>query len=218
MKRILIADDHAIVRRGLREVLTDAFPFTVIEEAEDGEDLLKKVMLEQWDIVISDISMPGRDGLEILQEIKKYNPKLPVLILSMYSEDQYAIRVFKAGASGYLTKNFAPGELVNAINRIMLGKKYITSSIAEKLANTLDKDSEKELHENLSDREFEVFKMIAAGKSVSDIAEKLSLSGTTVSTYRTRILGKMNLKSNADLTLYAIENKLMWEKNVAGNL
>jgi two-component system, NarL family, invasion response regulator UvrY len=209
MKKILIADDHAIVRRGLRELLTDAFPFTEITEAEDGEDLLKKVIKEDWDIVISDISMPGRSGLEILQEIKKYHPKLPVLIMSMHSEDQYAIRVFKAGASGYLTKNFAPAELVNAINRIMLGKKYITPSIAEKLANTLDQDSEKQSHENLSDREFEVFKMIASGKSVSDIAEKLSLSGTTVSTYRTRILSKMNLKSNADLTLYAIENKLL---------
>lgn len=209
IKKILIADDHAIVRRGLKELLTDAFPFTLIEEVEDGESLLKKVLKEQWDIVISDISMPGRSGLEILQEIKKYQPKLPVLIMSMHSEDQYAIRVFKAGAAGYLNKNFAPAELVNAINRIMLGKKYITPSIADKLANTLDQDSEKQSHETLSHREFEVFKMIAAGTSVSDIAEKLSLSGTTVSTYRARILNKMNLKSNADLTFYAIENKLL---------
>jgi two-component system invasion response regulator UvrY len=209
MKRILIADDHAIVRRGLKEVLTDAFPFSIIEEAEDGEDLLKKVIAEQWDIVISDISMPGRSGLEILQEIKKYNPKVPVLILSIHSEDQYAIRVFKAGASGYLTKDFAPTELINAINRIMLGKKYITPSIAEKLANTLDQDVEKQSHENLSDREFEVLKMIASGISISNIAEKLFLSSTTVSTYRSRILGKMNLRSNADLISYAIENKLI---------
>ena len=153
--------------------------------------------------------MPGRSGLESLQQIKQFHPKLPVLILSVYPEEQYAIRVLKAGASGYLNKDLAPEELVKAVNCVLVGKKYITPSVAEKLASALDLDSEKALHEFLSDREFEVLKLLAAGKSVSDIAEQLSLSVTTVSTYRARIMTKMNLKTNADLTLYAIEHKLL---------
>jgi DNA-binding NarL/FixJ family response regulator len=166
-------------------------------------------MKAEWDIVISDLSMPGRSGLESLQQIKQHYPRLPVLILSVHSEEHYAIRVLKAGAAGYLSKDTAPDELVKAVNRVLLGKKYITASIAEKLASTLDHDSEKSSHEHLSDREFEVLKLIASGKSVSDIAGMLSLSVTTVSTYRARILTKMNMKTNADLTLYAIQNKLM---------
>jgi len=209
MRRILIADDHTVVRRGLRQILLDAFPSAHVEDVGDAEDLLKKVMLEEWDIVISDISMPGRSGLDVLQQLRQNYPKLPILILSVHPEDQYAIRVLKAGASGYLTKDSAPEELVNAINRVMLGKKYITPSIAEKLANTLDQDGDKSAHEYLSDREFEVLKLLAAGRSVSDIAEQISLSATTVSTYRSRIMTKMNLKTNADLTLYAIEHKLI---------
>jgi len=209
MYRFLIADDHTVVRRGLKQILLEAFPSAFIEEVSDAEDLLKKVMREAWDVVISDISMPGRSGLEVLQQIRQDHPKLPVLILSIYPEDQYAIRVLKAGASGYLTKDSAPEELVKAINQLLLGKKYITSSIAEKLATILDPNSGKMAHETLSDREFEVMKQIAAGRSVSDIADKISLSVTTISTYRARIMVKMNLKTNADLTLYAIEYKLL---------
>ena len=209
MRRFLIADDHTVVRRGLKQILIESFPSALIEEVSDAEDLLKKVMKETWDVVISDISMPGRSGLEVLQQIRLDHPKLPVLILSVYPEEQYAIRVLKAGASGYLTKDSAPEELVKAINQLLLGKKYITSTIAEKLAGALEQDSEKKSHEYLSDREFEVMKQLAAGKSVSDIADKISLSVTTISTYRARIMTKMNLKTNADLTLYAIENKLL---------
>ena len=166
-------------------------------------------MQAEWDVVISDLSMPGRSGLEALQQIKQLQPKLPVLILSIHPEEQYAIRVLKAGASGYLSKDSAPDELVNAVQRVLLGKKYITDTIAEKLASVLDQDSNKSPHEYLSDREFSVLKMLAAGKSVSEIAESLFLSVTTVSTYRSRIMTKMNMKSNADLTLYAVEHKLL---------
>jgi len=209
MIRILIADDHIIVRRGLKQILLEEFPFAFIEEVGDAEELIKKVMNEEWSVVISDLSMPGRSGLESLQQIKQNHPKLPVLILSIHSEEHYAIRVLKAGASGYLNKDLAPDELVKAVNCVLAGKRYITASIAEKLASSLDLNSEKVPHEFLSDREFEVLKLIAAGKSVSDIAEQFSLSVTTVSTYRARIMAKMNLKTNADLTLYAIEHDLL---------
>ncbi|HSZ86143.1 MAG TPA: response regulator transcription factor [Puia sp.] len=209
MKRILIADDHTVVRRGLKQILLEAFPFAEIEEVADAEELFKKTLKHKWDVVISDISMPGRSGLEVLQQIKLDQPKLPVLILSVHPEDQYALRVLKAGASGYLNKDSAPEELVKAVNQLLLGKKYITATIAEKLASNLDQDSEKQLHELLSDREFEVFKLLASGKSVSSIAEQFSLNVSTISTYRARIMEKMNFKTNADLTLYAIENKLM---------
>lgn len=207
--RFLIADDHTVVRRGLKQILLEAFPSAHIEEVADAEDLLKKVLKEEWNVVITDISMPGRSGLEILQQIRQEYPKLPVLILSVYPEDQYAIRVLKAGASGFLNKDSAPEELVKAIQQLLLGKKYITTYVAEQLANILDQDAEKPLHESLSDREFEVMKMLAAGKSVSEIAEQISLSVTTVSTYRARIMTKMNLKNNAELTRYTIENKLL---------
>ena len=209
MLRIIIADDHTVVRRGLKQILLDEFPSAVIEEAADADLLLKKVFKEEWDIVISDLSMPGRSGMDALQQIKLHNPKLPVLILSVHSEEHYAIRVLKAGASGYLNKESAPEELIQAVRRLLMGKKYITPTIAEQLASGLDKDSEKPLHEILSDREFEVLKLLASGKSVSDIADQMVLSVTTVSTYRARIMAKMNLKTNVDLTLYAIENKLI---------
>ncbi len=209
MIRILIADDHSVVRKGLRQILLEGFPNAIIEEVPDAEEMIRKIMQAEWSVVISDLSMPGRSGLEALQQIKQINSKLPVLILSIHPEEQYALRVLKAGASGYLSKDMAPDELVNAVHRVMLGKKYITASIAEKLASQLDHDSIKSLHETLSDREFSVLKMLATGKSVSEIAESLFLSVTTVSTYRSRILAKMNLKSNADLTLYSIEHKLI---------
>ncbi|RYY49000.1 MAG: response regulator transcription factor [Chitinophagaceae bacterium] len=209
MIRVLIADDHTVVRRGLRQILLEGFPTALIEEVPDAEELVKRVMQAEWDVVISDLSMPGRSGLEALQQIKQVQPKLPVLILSIHPEEQYAIRVLKAGASGYLSKDSAPDELVNAVQRVLLGKKYITDTIAEKLASVLDQDSNKSPHEYLSDREFSVLKMLAGGKSVSEIAESLFLSVTTVSTYRSRIMMKMNMKSNADLTLYAVEHKLL---------
>ena len=209
MLKILIADDHTVVRKGLRQILLEEFLSAEIEEAIDAEELMKKVMRKEWDIVVSDISMPGRSGLEVLQQIKQHYPRLPVLILSVHPEEQYAVRVLKAGASGYLNKDSAPDELVKAVRQVLLGKKYITPSIAERLASLLDQDPDKQPHESLSDREFEVLKLLAAGSPVSEIAEKLSLSVTTVSTYRARILAKMNLRNNADLTLYAIKNQLL---------
>jgi len=209
MLRILIADDHAIVRRGLKDILLEQFPFAEIAEVGDGDELLKKVMKEQWSVVITDLSMPGRSGLEALQQVKIHYPKLPVLVLSIYPEEQYAIRVLKAGAAGYLNKDMAPDELVNAIQHVLAGRKYITPAVAEKLASSFDYNSDKPSHEHLSDREFEVLKMLAAGKSVSEIGGMLNLSVTTISTYRSRILAKMSLKTNADLTQYAIENKLI---------
>lgn len=209
MIRILVADDHIVVRRGLKMILLEGFPGAHIEEVGDAEDLIKQVMKADWDVVISDLSMPGRSGLDALIQIKPMRPNLPILILSIHPEEQYAIRVLKAGASGYLSKDMAPDELVNAVQKVMLGKKYITPSIAEKLASVFDQDQTKLPHETLSDREFDVLKMLATGKSVSEIAETLFLSVTTVSTYRARIITKMNLKNNAELTLYAIENKLI---------
>ena len=207
--RFLIADDHTIVRRGLRQILLEGFPDAEIEEVPDAEDLIKNTIQSDWDIIISDLSMPGRSGLEALQQIKQIKPKIPVLILSIHPEEQYALRVLKAGAAGYLSKDLAPDELVNAVNRVKKKKKYITVSIAEKLASVLDQDSDKQPHELLSDREFSVLKLLATGKSVSEIAESMFLSVTTVSTYRARIMAKMNLKTNADLILYSIEHKLL---------
>jgi two-component system, NarL family, invasion response regulator UvrY len=209
MHRFLIADDHAIVRVGLKQFLLQAFPSAIIEEVANGDDLYKKATLEKWDVVISDISMPGRGALEILQHIRLDHPKLPVLFLSGYSEDQYAMRVLKAGASGYLNKEAGGPELISAINQLLLGKKYITHSTAEKLATNLNGDAAKMPHEYLSDREFEVFKLLARGKAVSEIAEKIHLSVTTISTYRGRIMVKLSQKNNADLTLYAVEHKLL---------
>lgn len=186
MLRVLIADDHTIVRRGLRQILLEGFPAAHVEEVGDAEELIKKVMQAEWDLVISDLSMPGRSGLEALQQIKQLQPKLPVLILSIHPEEQYALRVLRAGAAGYLSKDMAPDVLVVAVQRVLMGKKYITDTIAEKLASVLDSDSNKAPHETLSDREFTVLKQLAAGKSVSEIAEAMFLSVTTVSTYRTR--------------------------------
>lgn len=209
MLRILIADDHTVVRKGLKQILLEEFPSAVIEEVSDAEQLIQKVMAAQWDVVVSDLSMPGRSGLDALHQIKHSHPDLPVLILSIHPEEHYALRVLKAGASGYLSKDSAPDELVKAVQKVLLGKKYISSSVAEKLATSFTTDSDKQLHENLSDREFDVMKLLASGKSVSDIAESLSLSVTTVSTYRARIMTKMGLKTNSDLTKYAIENNLL---------
>ena len=209
MLRILIADDHTVVRKGLKQILLEEFPNALIDEVPDAEELINKVMSGKWDVVVSDLSMPGRSGLDALQQIKLSYPDLPVLILSIHPEEQYALRALKSGASGYLSKDTAPDELVKAVKKVLLGKKYISHAIAEKLASTFSAGYNKPLHENLSDREFDVMKLLANGKSVSDIAEMLSLSVTTVSTYRARVMAKMNLRSNSDLTRYAIENKLI---------
>lgn len=206
---ILIADDHHVVRRGLKQILLDEFPDAVIEEVADGKEMLRGVRETTWDIVISDISMPEKSGLEALKQIKEEFPKLPVLILSMHPEEQYALRALKAGAAGYLTKESASEELVNAVRQILNGRRYITPTLAEKLAEGINFNSDKDPHALLSDREFDVLKLIASGKTVSEIAEHFSLSVNTISTYRSRILLKMNLHSNSELTLYAIKNKLI---------
>jgi two-component system invasion response regulator UvrY len=208
MLRILIADDHTVVRKGILHILKEEFVAAHIVEVADADDLFNRVLKDEWDIVITDISMPGRSGLEVLQQIRQHYPKLPVLVLSVHPEDQYAIRVMRAGASGYVNKESASEELIKAVHRLLLGKKYITPELAEKLAETLDQDADRLPHEQLSDREFEVMRQLAAGASVSEIAERLALSPTTVSTYRARILTKMNVKTNAALTRYVMEHNL----------
>ena len=209
MIRILIADDHTVVRRGLKQILLEEFPSAYIEDVSDAEEMVSRVMSSPWDVVVSDLSMPGRSGLDALQQIKHSNPNLPVLILSIHPEEHYALRVLKAGAAGYLSKDTASDELVKAVKKVLLGKKYISPTVAENLADTLSSASERLPHESLSDREFDVMKQLASGKSVSEIAEMLSLSVTTISTYRARVMTKMNLKTNPDLTKYALEHKLI---------
>ncbi len=209
MLRVLIADDHTVVRKGLKQILLEEFPTAHIEDVPDAEEMIKKVMTSKWDVIVSDMSMPGRSGLDALQQIKQIYPDLPVLILSIHPEEHYALRVLKAGASGYLSKGSASDELVKAVQTVLLGKKYISASVAEKLASSFSSDAAKHAHELLSDREFDVMKLLAAGKSVSEIADILSLSVTTISTYRARIMTKMNLKTNSDLTKYAIESNLI---------
>lgn len=207
--KILIADDHAVVRKGIRQLLLEEFTLAEIIEAADGKQMLKEIRKQKFDVVISDLSMPGLGGLDALKQLKEEFPKQPVLILSMHPEDQYAIRVLRAGASGYLNKDTAGDELVKAIRQITNGKRYISPAVAEKLAENLDIDSSKALHETLSDREFEVLKFIAQGKTVSDIADLLTLSVATISTYRARLLEKLHLKNNAELTRYAIDNNVV---------
>ena len=209
MLKILIADDHAIVRRGLRQILIEEYPSAKIEEVGNAESLINKTVQGEWDVVICDLSMPGRSGLDALRQIRQTSPSLPVLIMSMHPEDQYALRVLKAGASGYLNKETIHDELLRAIRTVLLGKKFITPSIAERLADAFDPDNGQQIHESLSDREFDVFKLIATGKSVSEIAQQLSLSVTTVSTYRARVMDKMKMRSNAELTRYALEKGLI---------
>lgn len=209
MLKVLIADDHEIVRRGLKQILLEGFSFAHIEEAGDCPSLVEKAIGGSWDIIVSDLAMPGGGGLEALKQIKQISPSIPVLILSIYPEDQYALRVMKAGAAGYLNKDAAPEELVTAVNRILSGRRYITEGVAEKLVEKLDDQADVPLHELLSDREWDVFRYLASGKSVSEISSLLMLRSTTVSTYRTRILVKMNMRTNAELIQYALENKLL---------
>lgn len=207
MKKILLADDHSFIRLGLIQILKDEYPSVEIKEVADGESLVKEVMKQNWDLVISDLDMPGRSGLEALEQIKLFKPALPVLILSIYPEELYAVRVLKAGASGYMNKNAAPYELITAVERILSGKKYITHEIAEKLLINLDAD--KKPHELLSNREFEIFKLLAIGKTIKQISETLSLAMTTVSTHRSRIMGKLHFTTNSELTRYAITHHII---------
>lgn len=207
--KIIIADDHAVVRKGLSQVLSDIGDVTSVDEVSNGQELLEKVSATDCDAVVLDISMPGKSGLDVLKDLKQLKPEIPVLVLSIYPENQYAERVLKAGASGYLTKDSAPEELANAVKKVLGGRKYISPSLAEKLASGLMGDSDKLLHEQLSDREFEVFKMIASGRAMTDIAKDLFLSVKTVSTYKARIYDKMNLKSREDITQYALKNDLV---------
>jgi two-component system, NarL family, invasion response regulator UvrY len=207
--RILIADDHAVFRRGLRETLAEAFSQATYGEAKTAEETVDCVRRQDWDVVILDISMPGKSGLDILDDVKRLRPRTPVLLLTMHPEQQYARRALKAGAAGYLTKDSVPDELKVAIKRIVAGGRYVSATLAEKLAVDLRKGADIPLHELLSDREFQVLRMLASGKTVKEMAEELSLSVKTVSTYRGRILEKTGMKTNADLIRYALESQLV---------
>lgn len=209
MIKILIADDHAIIRRGLTQIVGCEFDMEVAGEAENGQQTLEFVRTQHCDVVVLDINMPGRSGLDVLKEVKHERPRLPVLVLSVHPEEQYGVRVLKAGAAGYLTKESAPEQLVQAIRRVYRGGKYVSDSLAEKLIFELGSDGDQPPHDGLSDREYEVMLMIASGNTVGEIAGVLSLSVKTISTYRARVLAKMNMKNNAELTYYVIQNRLL---------
>jgi two-component system invasion response regulator UvrY len=209
MLKVLVVDDFPLFRRGVRDLLDEGFKDAKIGEASDAQEMLKLLRLKPWDVAILDISMPGMNGLDALKQVKQEFPDLPVLILSMYPEEQYAIRTIKAGADGYLTKSSAPEELVNAIKKVHGGGKYVSPSLGEALALTVKPGAEKDPHELLSDREYQVLCLIGSGKTVSEIADKTNLSVTTISTYRARILEKMRMKTNAELARYAIQQGLV---------
>ena len=209
MIRVLIADDHAVVRHGLRQILEETSDIVVGGEACNGGEVIEKVRARVGDVLVLDLSMPGRTGLDILKEIKQERPTLPVIVLSMHSEEQYATRVLKAGASGYLPKESAPETFINAIRKVYGGGRYISAAQAEKLTCFFDNIPDHPLHEALSDREYEVLRLISSGETVSQIAGQMHLSVKTVSTYRTRLLEKMRMKTNAELTHYAIRNRLV---------
>ncbi len=209
MIKILMVDDHIIVREGLKQILAEEMDFRVVDEAGDGQETMEKFRQNSYDIVLLDISLPGRDGLEVLKEIKQISPKTEVLILSMHPEEQYAIRALRAGAAGYLTKKSATTEIVSAIRAVSSGKKYVSASLAQRLAQEVEVNRDRPMHETLSDREFQVMCMLAAGQTVSEIAEELLLSMQSISTYRSRILQKMHMSKNAELTQYAIRNDLL---------
>ena len=208
MARVLIVEDHPIYRRGIRDILTANRNFTHVAEAEDAIKAAELLRRERWDAIVLDVNLPGKSGLQFLKEVRVVYPKLPVLILSVYSEEQYALRMLKAGASGYLTKNRTPEELIGALTRLLQGKKYISASVAEKVLAQLEPGAKKPPHELLSDREFEVLKLITQGIPPRDICLQLCISPSTVATYRTRLLQKLNFKSNAQLVQYALANKL----------
>ena len=209
MIKIIIADDHPIVRAGMKQIISEASNLTVADEADDGRKLLSKIREAHFDVVILDITMPHMDGLDVLKQLKIEKPKLPVIVLSIHPEDQYALRVLKAGAAGYVTKASAPDELINAIRKVYRGGKYISPAIAEKLVFQLDSNFEEMPHEALSDREYQVLCMLASGKTVTEMADELALSVKTISTYRARILEKMDMKNNAELIHYAVQNRLV---------
>jgi two-component system invasion response regulator UvrY len=207
--RILIVDDHAIVRDGLKQMLALRFPKASFGQGSNAEEALDRVGTEPWDVLLLDISMPGQSGLDVLRQIKTLQPELKVLVLTRHPEDQYALRVLKAGASGYLTKDTASEEVANAVQTVRAGGKYISASLAQRLASNLHAPAQKAPHETLSDREYQVLRMIAAGKSVKEIAFDLSLSVKTVSTYRTRVLAKLGFKTSAEVIRYAMREKLV---------
>jgi two-component system invasion response regulator UvrY len=207
--KILLTDDHVVVRQGLKLILADHFKQAVFGEARNAQEAFARVAKEKWDVAVLDVTMPGRSGLEVLKEMKRLRPKMPVLILSMHPEDQFAVRMLKTGAAGYLTKESAGDELVGAIKKVVAGGRYISSSLAERMASYLDVDVQKAPHERLSNREFLILRMIASGKAVSQIGKELSLSVKTISTYRARLLEKMDMKNNAELTHYAVQNSLV---------
>jgi two-component system, NarL family, invasion response regulator UvrY len=209
MIKVLIADDHAIVRKGLRQILSETADMSVAAEASCGEEALKKIAHNKYDMVLLDISLPGKNGLDILRQIKKENPKLPVVILSVFTEEQYAISAFKAGASGYLTKESAPEELISALRKICSGGKYVTSSLTEKMAFTMAAVKKRLPHDRLSNREYEVMCLIASGKTINQIARNLSLSDSAVSTYRSRILEKMEMSGTSDIIRYVVKHGLL---------
>ena len=209
MIRVLIVDDHTLIREGFKKILNEEADLKVVKEARTGREAIEFATKEKFDIILLDINLPDHSGLDVLSALKQRSLKTPLLVLSMYPEDRFAVRALKAGASGYITKESAAEELVKAIRKILAGGKYISPSLAEKLASDLQKNTDKPRYEALSNREYEVFCSIASGKTVSEIAEKLSLSVKTISTYRTRILEKMNMKTNAELTHYAIDNHLV---------
>lgn len=209
MIRIMITDDHAIVRHGLKQILEENPEMKVVAEHTNGIDALRWIGANDCDVVLLDIAMPGKSGIEVLKQIHEEKPKLPILILSIYPEDQYAVRLIKAGAAGYLNKEIAPGIVVDAVHRVMSGRKYISPAVAEMLAEDLGTTPDKPVHETLSDREYQILLLLASAKTVSKIAEALNLSVKTVSTYRSRILEKMRLRNNAELMHYAIEKHLV---------
>lgn len=210
--QVLIADDHAIVREGLRRILANTGDIEVAGDAASGVEAFRLACNAEFDVLLLDISMPDRNGIDVLKQFRQEFPKLPVLMLSMHREDQYAIRALKAGAAGYINKQCAPAELVNAIREVGRGRKYISVELAQQLADQVGEDHQKPLHETLSDREYQTLIMIASGKTVGDIAAALTLSVKTVSMYRSRLLLKMKLRHNAELTHYAIRNRLVQEE------
>ena len=209
MTKVLIADDHPVVRAGLKELLSGAFGKLTFSEAKTAQETIEMASKEEWSLVILDVSMPGRSGIDILSDLKRAQPKLPVLVLSMHPEEQFARRALKAGASAYMTKETVPEELVKAVRKVLAGGRYVSSSLAEKLASDLREGTNLTPHEILSDREFQILQMIASGKTVTNIAEELALSVKTVSTYRARMLEKTGMRNNAELIRYAIENHLV---------
>ena len=209
MLKILIADDHEVVRRGIRQILLEEFSFAHIDEAADTDTLVRKATIGNWNIIVSDITMPGGGGLDALRRIREKASQIPVLFVSIYPEEQYALRAIKAGASGYLNKDTAPEELVNAVHKVLAGKRYMTPAVEQQLSSSIVNSSEIPPHQLLSEREFNVFSLLIRGNSITEIAEQLSIGVTTVSTYRSRILSKMSFRNNAELIHYALENQLI---------